>query len=58
MTAEGNSMQASDTTPSSSTTSVSRFDAYSLPARCPRRFFTDTYTGRNAVTIMPPHTSS
>ena len=58
MTAEGNNMHRSETTPSSSTTNVSKFEAYSLPARCPSFFFTETYTGKNAVTIMPPHTSS
>ena len=51
-------MHRSETAPSSSTTKVSKFEAYSLPARCPSFFFTETYTGKNAVTIMPPHTSS
>ena len=35
-----------------------RFDAYSSAPRLPSRFFTDMYTGRNAVMIMPPMTSS
>ena len=51
-------MHRRETAPSSSSTNVSKFEAYSLPARCPSFFFTETYTGRNAVTIMPPHTSS
>ncbi len=35
-----------------------RFDAYSSAPRLPSRFLTDMYTGRNAVMIMPPMTSS
>ena len=55
---DGNAMQSADTAPSSTTTMVSRVEAYSLPACCPSLFFTDIYTGKNAVTRMPPITSS
>ena len=58
MATEGNAMQNAETMPRNSTTMVSRFEAYSLPACCPSFFFTDMYTGRNAVTSMPPTTSS
>ena len=51
-------MHSAETTPRSTTTMVSRFEAYSLEARWPSFFFTDRYTGRNAVTSMPPTTSS
>ena len=51
-------MHSAEMMPRNSTTSVSRFDAYWLPACCPSFFFTDRYTGRNAVTRMPPTTIS
>ena len=58
MICPANTIQSTETIASSTTTMVSRFDAYSLPRLSPSCFFTERYTGRNAVMSMPPMTSS